>query len=244
MNKVALLVLGLLVLALAAPAAGSSLKYLGHACFLVTADSGLRIVLDPFRSSDSLRYKTLPVEADVVFISHEHFDHNAAEQVSGYRKVIGPMDGQKTRDRRLQLEKGVLPHREVFAWHDDTEGHPRGPDTIRLLTVDGVRICHLGDLGTLLSKGRVRDIGAVDILLIPVGGKYTIDAAGATKVAEQLNPKIVIPMHYKTPEADIPLAPVDDFLAGKKNVERLKENTLTFSKDNLPRTQKIVVLTP
>ena len=237
----------LLVLMLCASASGTTLKYLGQACFLITADNGLRIVIDPFASDGVIHYKTLPVEADVVFVSHEHFDHNAVDRVKGDPVVVRPMTGREIRSTTVKTRKGVVRYEDIPSWHDTVHGAQRGPNTIRVITVDGVNICHFGDLGYVLPEAQIRGMHA-DIWLIPVGGKFTIDAQDVEKMMAEApkssQPFVIIPMHYKTDQVDIPLAPVDKFLAGKKNVERLKGNTYIFSKDKLPHARKVVVLSP
>ena len=105
-----------------------------------------------------------------------------------------------------------------------------------------MQVCHLGDLGHILSDKEVSDIGPVDILLIPVGGYYTIDHKEATRVAEQIKPKVLIPMHFKTSKCSFPIAPVDDFLKGKRNVKQPKASEAEFSKAALPKQMEIVVL--
>ena len=134
----------------------------------------------------------------------------------------------------------------VGVYHDEEMGKKRGLNTVFLFEVDGLRVAHLGDLGHVLSDQQVADIGTVDVALVPVGGFYTIDAAGATKVLAQLRPRlIVIPMHYKTDVLTIKeLAPVDAFLAGKKKVRREKGNTLVLpaARKAKPATAEIVVL--
>jgi len=244
-----LAIVGLCVFALGLrlPASATSIKYLGQSCFLITANNGLRIILDPFRAGDVIRYRTLPTKADVVFVSHEHFDHNATDRVNGKPVIVGPMSGRDIQELSVRTRKGILRYRNFPSWHDEEHGRQRGPNTVRAITVDGVKICHFGDLGYGLPIAQSSDIHA-DIWLIPVGGKVTIDAARATKLIADTpksnQPAVIIPMHYKTPMVDLPLNLVDKFLEGKKNVEKLKGNTFVFSKDKLPKTQKIVVLTP
>ena len=110
--------------------------------------------------------------------------------------------------------------------------------------VDGIEVCHLGDLGHQLTDKQVADIGRVDILLIPVGGYYTIDAEVATEVCSKLSPKVIIPMHYKTGKCGFPIAGVDEFLRGKKNVNRLDSSEVEFKPAELPATTQVMVLEP
>jgi L-ascorbate metabolism protein UlaG (beta-lactamase superfamily) len=130
----------------------------------------------------------------------------------------------------------------ISTYHDPSKGSERGKNTIFSFSVDGVRICHLGDLGHVLSQKELAEVGSVDILLIPVGGLFTIDANEATQVAEQIKPKVLIPMHFKTEKCAFPIAPVDDFLKGKPNTRRAGKSEVSFSKATLPQQTEIVVL--
>jgi L-ascorbate metabolism protein UlaG (beta-lactamase superfamily) len=128
-------------------------------------------------------------------------------------------------------------------FHDPSSGSERGKNTVFTLTVDGVKVCHLGDLGHILSETEAAEIGPVDLLLIPVGGFYTIDAGEATRVIEIIKPKVVIPMHFKTEKCGFPIASVDDFLKGKAGVKRPGTSEISFNKSDLPQQTEIVVLT-
>lgn len=177
------------------------IKWLGHACFLITSEKGIRIVTDPFDAT--VGYPLPEVEADVVTSSHEHFDHNYTEDVRGDFEVVKGVGNFYTRD---------IPIKGVKTYHDGEMGKKRGENTVYVMEIDGLRVCHLGDLGHVLSQDTVDQIGPVDVLLIPVGGYFTIDAEEAVKVVAQLNPRLVIPMHFKTPEIDFPISGVDLFL--------------------------------
>jgi L-ascorbate metabolism protein UlaG (beta-lactamase superfamily) len=120
----------------------------------------------------------------------------------------------------------------------------RGGNIIFCFGVDGINVCHLGDLGHIVDQGQINDIGSVDILLIPVGGYFTIDNKQATAIAQSLGPKVVIPMHYKTPRCNYPIAKVDEFLRGKNNVIRLDLSEVNYKKSELPEQTEIVVLQP
>jgi L-ascorbate metabolism protein UlaG (beta-lactamase superfamily) len=130
----------------------------------------------------------------------------------------------------------------VSTYHDPSEGSERGANTIFTLQIDGIRLCHLGDLGHVLSDKEVAEVGPVDILLIPVGGFFTIDAKEATHVAEQIKPKVLIPMHFKTEKCGFPIAPVEDFVKGKPAPKRTGSSEMTFDKVSLPKKMEIVVL--
>jgi L-ascorbate metabolism protein UlaG (beta-lactamase superfamily) len=139
--------------------------------------------------------------------------------------------------------KGIQ-FRGIATYHDSSQGKQRGPNTTFCFTVDNMKLCHLGDLGHVLSPGQIGEIGGVDILFIPVGGFFTIDAANASQVCDQLRPEVIIPMHFKTPNCAYPIASVDDFLRGKNNVREVGSSEAKFELDKLPSTSEIVVLKP
>ena len=120
----------------------------------------------------------------------------------------------------------------------------RGDNIIFCFSVDGINVCHLGDLGHILDQRQITDISSVDILLIPVGGYFTIDHEQATAISQSLKPRIIIPMHYKNSKCNYPIAKVDEFLKGKNNVCRLDLNEVDYKKSELPEHSKIVVLQP
>ena len=215
-----------------------TIKWLGHACFLITTMAGSNVVIDPFGSG--LGYEVPGVKADVVFVSHGHFDHNAVDVLKGGPEVIGPLSGKSSDHGTIKIGNDRIRYKSVLAYHDPSGGKQRGANTIRVIEVDGVRICHLGDLGHILTASQVKAIGRVDVLMIPVGGVYTIDGAQAKKVVQQLKPGYVIPMHYKTPALKINLDTADEFLKGYKHVKRADK--LQVSKDSLPKETTVVVL--
>ena len=212
------------------------IKWYGHAAFLITADQGLKIITDPYESGaydGALAYGKILDQADLVTSSHDHADHNDTQSLPGSPQIVKG-SGSKT-------AKGI-PFRGIPTYHDSSKGNERGANTIFTFLVDGIQICHLGDLGHILSDKEVAEIGTVDILLIPVGGYYTIDPEEAIRVAEQIKPKVLIPMHFKTEKCGFPIAPVEDFLKGKANVKQPKSSEVSFDKKSLPQQMEIVVL--
>ena len=210
-------------------------KWLGHACFLISSDAGLRIITDPYTAGGGVGYAPVNEAADIVMVSHDHFDHNAVSTVAGKHEVVR---GGGTKNAKGVEFKGIA------AYHDDSEGSQRGDNTVFCFSVDGVKLCHLGDLGHRLSSEQVAEIGDVGVLLVPVGGFFTIDAKVAGQVCDDLKPRVVIPMHYKTPKLDFPIAGVEDFVRGKENVKRLDSSEVEFKPGALPETTEIVVLQP
>lgn len=211
----------------------------GQSCFHVSSNQGkdgqVNIIIDPFDESTGL--KVPKMEADIVLVSHQHHDHNNVKAVSGNPFLIeGP---------------GEYEIREVFvnginSFHDNSQGKEKGSNTIFVVEVEGVRICHLGDLGQKeLTSEQVERIGDVDILMIPVGGNFTIDSKEAIKIMSQVEPSIVIPMHYAIPKLKIKLDGVDKFLKtmGIKKLDPLPKLSVK-KKDILPEEAKIIVLNP
>lgn len=209
------------------------IKWLGHAAFLITADNGTRIITDPYLPSEQLRYGEITETADIVTTSHEHGDHSNVAAVAGNPVVI-TATGEA---------KGIK-FDGISVYHDDSSGSQRGSNTIFCFEVDAIRVCHLGDLGHPLSDDEVKAVGRVDILLIPVGGFFTIDAAGATGVTDKLSPRIVIPMHVRNDRCSFPIAGVEDFLMGKDNVTKLGVSEVEFHSAKLPGVTQIVVPEP
>jgi len=210
-----------------------NIKWLGHASFVITADGGTKIITDPYESGGGLSYGEITESADIVTVSHDHFDHNNISAVGGNPQVV----------KGTAQARGI-DFQGIPSFHDDSGGKQRGKNTIFCFAVDGVKICHLGDLGHRLSDEQLVGVGAVDVLLVPVGGTYTIDAAAATSVCEKLKPRVVIPMHYKTNKCDFPIAGVEDFLQGKPDVRRPDSSDIELKVDALPPATRIIVLKP
>jgi len=211
------------------------LKWLGHSCFLITSDTGLRIITDPYTSGGGVGYAPVNEAADIVVVSHDHFDHNAVSSVPGRPEVVT--------DSGVKEAKGIQ-FKGIATYHDASQGGERGANTVFCFAVDGLKLCHLGDLGHLLSREEISEIGDVDVLLVPVGGFFTIDAKVASQVCDDLKPKVVVPMHYKTPKLDFPVAGVEDFVKGKKNVRTLNSSEAEFKLGKLPGATEIVVFQP
>jgi len=210
------------------------IKWLGQAAFLITSDAGIRILTDPYAPNERLTYDEIKESADVVTVSHEHGDHNNVAAVQGNPEVV----------RGTAKVKGIE-FKGVSTYHDDAEGKSRGNNIIHCFEVDGVKVCHLGDLGHPLNDKQVAEMGKVDILLIPVGGNYTIDAKVATEVSGKLAPKVIMPMHYSNERCpNFPVAGVDEFLQGKEGVSRPDNSEVEFKQGQLPASAQIIVLKP
>lgn len=209
------------------------ITYIGHSCFSIKGKA-LTLVIDPY--DDRIGLKQPKQKADILLLSHHHSDHATTDWITDYELLIeGP---------------GEYELRDVFVYgfptfHDEKQGADRGKNTVYLIQIDGFNIVHLGDLGHELSKETLEKISACDVLLIPVGGTYTIDAETATKVISSLEPGIVVPMHYQTKTLSLgtKLDDVEKFLneMGVEDVkmqEKLKLSKLT----DIPEETEVVVL--
>lgn len=176
--------------------------YHGHACFEVVTENG-SIVFDPY-ADGSVRGLTLPdITADTVVCSHSHSDHNAKDKVS--------LSGNSPSFKVTQLS----------CFHDEVRGAKRGGNLISVIEAEGLRLAHCGDLGHELTPAQLRALGRIDVLMIPVGGFYTVDAVTAKSIADKLDPAIIIPMHYKD----------DD--VGLKNIGECGAFTALYPKDSV-----------
>lgn len=173
-----------------------TLTYLGHPTFILKTSTGLTALLDPM--AITLGYPLTPISGvDLVTVSHEHADHNNVALAAGTPTILrGLAAGDWAKID--QMIKGVRVY-TVPTYHDDSQGSARGKNAVFVFDVEGLRVAHLGDLGHKLTDDQVKQIGRVDVVMIPVGGFFTLDGKGAAEVIAQLKPKIVIPMHYATP---------------------------------------------
>ena len=203
---------------------------MGHSSFRFKAKE-ITLITDPFDPEKTgLKYPAQ--KADIVTISHNHPDHN-------YMKgIIGPVVRQETFvvDRPGEYEIGGVEVRMMSTHHDNKEGAERGSNLIAVMRIDDLFVAHLGDLGHVLSEKKIEDIGNVDVLLIPVGGVYTIDAKAAAEVVNQLEPSIVIPMHYGV----LGMAGVEDFLKLMGIEVLTREKKVKVTKDSLPENMQII----
>lgn len=179
-------------------------QHIGHAEFLIETESGVRIVTDPYDASCG--YPVKEVTADIALVSHHHHDHDAIDNLKGEFRAID-RDGTYTPESDLRITA-------IPGWHDDVQGAKRGSTLLFLMEAEGLRIAHLGDIGCDLNEEQLSVLGEIDILMIPIGGFFTIDATQAYKIANQLKAKIILPMHYRTRFNDgWPITGSDDFEA-------------------------------
>jgi len=212
------------------------IKWLGHASFLITSDTGVKIITDPYEPILGMNYKPIDEFADIVTVSHGHSDHNNIAAVRGNPQVI---------DESTPVEMKGIKISGIDTFHDSSSGNERGPNIIYCMEVDGIRVCHLGDLGHMLSDRQVAAIGKVDVLMAPVGGNFTIDAGTADAVIEKLKPAVVMPMHFCNERCpDFPVAGVDTFTDGKTNVTFMDTSEIEYKAGELPESTRVVVLKP
>lgn len=207
------------------------IKWLGHSCFLITSENGIRILTDPY--DDSVGYPVPSVSADIVTSSHNHHDHNNFKCVLGDFKIVN-----ETGDHSV---KGIN-IRGTAAFHDEVGGQKRGNNIIFTIEVDGLSICHCGDLGHVPDNETIKRIGRADLLMLPVGGFYTINAAEAAEVRKQLKPVITFPMHYKIDNVKYPIDTVDVFLALGGSYSKVKKTEIEINRNNLNEMSEIIVL--
>jgi L-ascorbate metabolism protein UlaG (beta-lactamase superfamily) len=211
-----------------------TISWYGHSCFKITNQGGrLTIITDPFDKSIGLNPPR--GAANIVVVSHEHSDHNNVKAVSGQPFIVNNPGEYDIKGVRII---------GCSSFHDNKQGEERGPNTIYLIKVDKIRICHLGDLGQeKLTDKQLETIGNVDILMIPVGGTYTINAREAAKIAKQIEPRLIIPMHYKIPELKIELADLSEFLKEMGVDKKMPVDKLTLKKkDLIGREMEVVTM--
>ncbi|MCS7112123.1 MAG: MBL fold metallo-hydrolase [Ignisphaera sp.] len=213
-------------------------RWYGHACFEIVSSKGTVVVIDP-HDGRSLGLKPPRTSADIVLITHEHFDHNA------YSIVAKPSASVFSMHIGKELINDVW-FIGIEAYHDREKGKKRGRNIVYKLYVDGISFVHVGDLGHELDAEYSAKLGSIDILMIPVGGTFTIDAKGAWRTIENLKPRAAIPMHYWIEKLNLPLRPVEDFIQQKPstwNVVKLDDNTLSIEADRI-KQNTIYILTP
>ncbi len=201
-----------------------------HSCFEI--NDSVTVVIDP-HDGRSIGVKPPSLRADVVLISHDHFDHNAIRVVRGDYVVVKDVTPRKV--------KGV-DIRGLSAFHDDVQGEKRGRVNIFKLTVKGVRFCHMGDLGHMLTDQQVRGLGPIDVLFVPVGGVFTINGTQARELVRMIEPKVAIPMHFRVGGLSMSIHNAEEFLQGLTEDQVVRVgNEVEFEADDLPERTKFWV---
>lgn len=209
------------------------ITWLGHSCFKIqdkTGPEAITVVTDPFDKSIGLKVPNF--EADIVTVSHNHNDHNNTGAIRGNPFIIKSAGEYDV--------KGVFID-GAETYHDEKEGAERGKNIIYRIDIDDISVAHLGDLGHILDAKQLGKLEGTDILLIPVGGIFTLDAKKAVEVVSQIEPRIVIPMHYKTPGLKINLEPIDKFIK-ELGLKPTYEEKLKISKKDLPAEEMELVI--
>ena len=207
------------------------IEWIGHACFRLTAQDGTVVITDPY--DESVGIDMLPLKADLITMSHEHHDHNETCMIVG-EPVIA---------RGPQLAAaGSVTARAVNSWHDDAQGKLRGFNTVRIFSIDGLKVVHMGDQGCVPDEDVLEAIEHADVMMIPVGGTYTVDALGAKAIIGKANPRCVIPMHVKTKRCPYPIQKADAFLELMGAQGMTPVHTLEIAKDSVP--QGVVLMQP
>ncbi len=189
------------------------ISYLGHSAVFITASNGESLIFDPFTK---IGYEMCPVFPTVCSISHNHYDHNFIQGAIGAKEIVY--------DKNAVV--GAFIVQSFKSFHDEEKGKLRGDNFIKKVTVDGVSVCHMGDFGENPEDFDFSPLKNVDLLFIPVGGNYTIDAKNAFKCVQKINPKFIIPIHYKTEKSKIDIALIDEFLSlfDKKDISQVNSS--------------------
>jgi len=210
------------------------LTYLGHSCFKIQdkiGPDGVTIITDPF--DKSVGFKVPHHEANIVTVSHDHADHNNIDAIRGNPFIIKGAGEYEIKNVFIE---------GVDTWHDNKNGQERGHNIAYSINLEDIKIVHLGDLGHTLDTKQLEKLEGADILLIPVGGSYTIDAKKAVEVVSQIEPRLVIPMHYKTGASTLKIDGVDKFIK-ELGIKPFYEEKLKITKKDLPQEDmELVVL--
>ena len=203
-------------------------SWLGHASFIIES-GGKKLISDPF--DEKLGYPVYEEEVDIATVSHEHWDHNATSILKGNPVVV-----KGTGEFKINGFTII----GFPTYHDKSRGKNRGSNTVYKICAEGINLLHMGDLGHILSPEQYLGLGQVDLLLLPVGGVYTIDADEAYQIVQAINPAIVIPMHFNTPHLSFELASLEQFASKFDQV--VKQPFLEITANSLPEQAEIIVL--
>lgn len=220
-----------------------SLTWFGQSTFLMKTGDGVKVLIDP--ANPSMVKAEIADNIDLVTVSHEHGDHNYVQLAKGEPVIVRGLNGSEYA-KVDQTVKGIKV-RSVASFHDNQSGAQRGKNAIFVYEIKGLKIVHLGDLGHVLSADQVKEIGAVDILMIPIGGGFTFDLPTAMEVIKQLNPKVLVPMHFSpanAPAGGFRLGTVEDFVKVVNGAYEVKTSghTETFEAGKLPAKTTIYVM--
>jgi len=208
------------------------IRWHGHACWEITNDKTL--VTDP-HDGKSIGIQAPTVQGDIILVSHDHYDHNSVKTVE--------KEGSKVVTDTRKRNINDVEIRGIESFHDEAKGAKRGNNIIFQFTMDGINFCHLGDLGHDLDEEAIQKIGQVDVLFIPIGGTFTVDDKQAWKLIKKINPRIIVPMHYKIGGLSLPIAGIDPFLNQAKHKVLHVGNEIDIEKEDLPDEPEIWTFT-
>ena len=208
-----------------------NIYWLGHSCFLIKTNLGKRILLDPFDTD--IGYTPYKKNVDIVTISHMHFDHNCTNYINKEAKIFKDI---------INYENDYCKIKSFHSFHDNCMGLKRDKNFIFKIVCDEISLCHLGDLGHTLSNKVLNKIGHVDVLFIPVGEQITLTIKEAMKVIDDINPKIVIPMHYKTEKLNLHLSSLDGFLKKIKGFNLIHSSVLSLNINKISSKKEVHIL--
>lgn len=208
-----------------------NIYWLGHSCFLIKTNLGKRILMDPF--DIDIGYIPYKGDVDLVTISHMHFDHNCTKYINDEAKVLTDL---------VDYQNTFCKVKSYLSFHDDCFGLKRDKNFIFKILCDDINLCHLGDLGHILSSKVIKQLGHIDILFVPVGEHLTISVENLKKVIIDINPRYVIPMHYKTVKLSFYLNTVDKFLMEMKGFKITHDQVLSVNPESLPENTTIKIL--
>ena len=214
------------------------IKYLGHAAFVLSLSDGRTVVFDPYESGSddgALTYGPITGTFDIAVVSHDHADHCCEDVMEKAAHVIKSAGEHEIDGIKIT---------SISTFHDESEGSERGANLISIVEAEGIRLAHLGDLGHMLPGDVADTLKRIDVVLVPVGGHFTIDAETALEIIEAIEPKLVIPMHYKTGKVAFPIEPVETFTGLVRRVEHAGASEITVARETLPGEWKVIVLDP
>lgn len=207
------------------------ITWFGHSCFSIESSSGIKILTDPF--DPNIGYNIPNIKPNIVTISHNHFDHSYIDYIKDCPHIINKHGNFKIEEINIT---------GIPAFHDSAKGMKRGPNIIFVFSIDGFRVCHLGDLGHTLDKDLIDMIGNLDVLFIPVGGSYTLDGIEAAKLCNNLNSHFIIPMHFNTSVLTFPLEGTENFVTKMKSGVRLHNSSLILNSIDSNEHNKVILL--
>jgi len=208
------------------------IRWHGHSCFEITND--VTLVTDP-HDGKSIGIPAPTVSGDIILISHDHYDHNSI-------KTVEKDDSKVITDERKRTVANI-DIKGIESFHDECQGEKRGKNIIYKFTMNDITFCHLGDIGHEIDEEIIQKIGDVDILFIPIGGTFTVDANQAWNIIDKIKPKIAVPMHYKIGGLSLPITGIDPFLEKNKYKTLKVGNEIDMEKEDLPEEPEIWTFT-